>query len=58
MTLDVWVAHATRDARMRGLPALVPMLEALARATAQLREADWNADVSAASTAAPRSHDG
>jgi hypothetical protein len=58
LTLDVWVAHATRDAEARKLPALVPMLETLARATALLRAADWNPDASAGSATAAPSHGG
>jgi len=30
------------DARRRGLPELVPLIESLGRAVASLREADWN----------------
>ena len=33
-----------RDGERRGLPALRPLLEALARSTAALRAADWNID--------------
>jgi hypothetical protein len=32
------------DADRRGLPALKPLLEGLARATSSLRVADWNGD--------------
>ena len=42
MTVDEWLRHAVADAERRGLPALVPLLEMLARATATLRAADWN----------------
>lgn len=44
MTIRRWLAHAMQDADRRGLPALGPLLEALARATSALRNADWNAD--------------
>lgn len=44
MTIKVWLEHALQDADRRGLPALGPLLEALARATSALRKADWNAD--------------
>jgi hypothetical protein len=44
MTIKTWLEMATQDAERRGLPALKPLLEALARATATLRTADWNAD--------------
>lgn len=52
MTVDVWLESALRDAERRGLPALGPLLQALARATADLRAADWNDD--AAGSLAPR----
>jgi hypothetical protein len=40
MTLDDWLKMAKADAEARELPDLVPLLEALARSTAALREAD------------------
>ena len=42
MTIDDWLHWALADAERRGLPALKPLLEALARATAALRAADFN----------------
>lgn len=42
MTIDAWLEAAAADADARGLPALKPLLEALARATAALRQADFN----------------
>ena len=42
MTLDNWLQVAIADAQRRGLPALEPVLEALARATKALRAADFN----------------
>jgi hypothetical protein len=42
MQVDAWLDAARRDADRRGLPDLLPLLEALARATAALRAADWN----------------
>jgi hypothetical protein len=42
MTVAEWLAVAKADAEKRGLPDLVPALEGLARATEQLRAADWN----------------
>ncbi|HEX6163963.1 MAG TPA: class I SAM-dependent methyltransferase [Vicinamibacterales bacterium] len=42
MTIAEWLAQAKADAEKRGLPELVPMLEGLAKATEQLRAADWN----------------
>jgi hypothetical protein len=44
MTIKVWLENATQDAERRGLPALKPLLETLARATSSLRMADWNDD--------------
>lgn len=44
MTIADWLAAATADAELRGLPELIPMLEGLAQATERLRAADWNDD--------------
>ena len=44
MTVDSWLAAAIADAEQRGLPALKPILETLARSTRALREADRLAD--------------
>lgn len=38
--MDAWLRAASEDADRRGLPALKPLLETLARSTAALREAD------------------
>jgi hypothetical protein len=46
MTVDQWLQSALADADRRGLPALKPVLEALARATRALRAADFNDDAS------------
>jgi hypothetical protein len=46
MTVDSWLQGAIADAERRALPDLKPLLEALARATRLLREADWNEDAS------------
>lgn len=43
-----WLKNAVTDARDRGLPELVPLLENLAQATALLRAADWNDDAAGA----------
>jgi hypothetical protein len=40
----VWLDSAIHDVERRGLPALKPLLETLARATSALRVADWNSD--------------
>ena len=42
MTIADWLAQAKADAEKRGMPELIPMLEGLAKATEQLRAADWN----------------
>ncbi len=44
MTIKSWLDAAVQDAERRGLPALKPLLETLARATSALRSADWNDD--------------
>ena len=44
MTVDEWLEVVIADAARRGLSQLRPMLEALARATKALREADFNPD--------------
>ena len=43
MTVESWLAAAIADAERRGLTALKPILETLARSTAALREADRRA---------------
>ena len=42
MTLDDWLVAAMTDADRRDLPALKPLLGALADATRALRAASWN----------------
>jgi hypothetical protein len=42
MTVAEWLAFAKADAEKRGLKDLIPALEGLAKATEQLRKADWN----------------
>jgi hypothetical protein len=51
MTVESWLQLAVADAERRGLPALKPLFEALARSTRALREADFNdrADLPSAS---------
>ncbi len=44
MTIKTWLENAIQDAERRGLPALRPLLETLARSTSALRSADWNFD--------------
>jgi hypothetical protein len=46
MTIEAWLQAAVADAERRGVPALKPLLEALARAIASLRSADFNDDAS------------
>jgi hypothetical protein len=48
MTVDAWLQAAVADAERRGLRELKPLLEALARSTVALREADFNEDASGA----------
>ena len=56
MTVAQWLALAKADAEQRGLPDLIPVLEGLAKATTQLRAADWN-DAADLSTRSPLSED-
>ena len=42
MTVAEWLMLAKADAEKRGFPDLIPVLEGLAKATEQLRAADWN----------------
>jgi hypothetical protein len=44
VTIKTWLELAAHDAERRGLSAMRPLLEALARSTAALRMADWNDD--------------
>jgi hypothetical protein len=53
MTIKSWLDASIQDAERRGLPALRPLLEALARATAALRTADWNADAELGAPSGP-----
>jgi hypothetical protein len=57
MTIKSWLDASIQDADRRGLPALRPLLEALARATSALRSADWNADTGAEPLATSRASD-
>ena len=59
MTVAEWLAYAKADAEKRRLPDLVPLLEGLAKATEQLRQADWNetALTPTSSTRSPASED-
>jgi hypothetical protein len=51
MKIDAWLQSAVADAEQRGLPELKPLLEALAKAVAAVRAADFN--VNASSDAKP-----
>ena len=42
MTIEAWLRAAIADAEARKLPALKPLLEAIAKSTAALRQADVN----------------
>ena len=44
MTIDAWLEAVIADAEHRGLPELKVLLEALARATRALRDADFGDD--------------
>ena len=46
MTIETWLQNAVADAERRGLPELKPILEALAKATTALRDADFNVSAS------------
>ena len=49
MTVDEWLKAAVADAERRGIPALRPLLEALAASTKALRAADFNDTAGASS---------
>lgn len=50
MEIEEWLKGAVQDAERRGLAELKPLLEALARSTAALREEDRAARAADAST--------
>jgi hypothetical protein len=56
MTVEDWLENATHDAERRGLPALRPLLEGLARSMATLRAADWNLDLTGELPETPPQH--
>ena len=58
MTINLWLENAVQDADRRGLPALRPLFEALARATSALRRADWNPDATGQYDPAGAGHSG
>lgn len=47
MNIRAWLDEAVADAARRGLSQLVPLLEGLARSTAQLRAGRWYDSVDA-----------
>lgn len=53
MTVDDWLRCALADAERRNLPDLKAVLEALARATAALRAADFNDDAAGPRASSP-----
>lgn len=57
MTVKTWLDNAIHDAERRGLPALRPLLETLARSTSALRTADWNFDATGDSDSATHGRD-
>jgi hypothetical protein len=48
MTIAEWLNASREDADRRSLPALKPLLDALAKATEVLRSAPWNDEASGA----------
>jgi hypothetical protein len=57
MTIEQWLEDGKQDAYRRKMPELADLLEALARATAALRAAEWNDDA-AGDTCGPDEEDG
>lgn len=57
MTIKAWLETAIQDADRRGLTALRPILEAIARSTSALRTADWNFDATGELDETAPSHD-
>lgn len=53
MTIKTWLDTVVQDAERRGLSALRPLLETLARSTSGLRTADWNFDATGDSETLP-----
>ena len=51
--MDAWLKAAVDDAEGRGVPALRPLLESLARSTARLRAGAWNERVASRLGEAP-----
>lgn len=51
--METWLRAVCADADHRGLPALKPLLEALAQSTVALREADRTAREAAAAAGEP-----
>jgi hypothetical protein len=49
----VWLDNSSQDAERRGLAALKPLLEALARSASALRMAEWNGDATGKSSVIP-----
>lgn len=58
MTIKTWLDSAVQDAERRGLGALRPLLESLARSASALRTADWNDDASGESDMIGRTYPG
>ena len=53
MDIAAWLTAASADAERRGLPALTPLLETLARSTTALREADLTSRTTAPVSTSP-----
>lgn len=56
MTIQAWLDAAIQDADQRELPALRPVLRALASSTAALRSAAWNEDAADKTSSVSRDH--
>jgi hypothetical protein len=56
VTLSDWLDAALKDADRRGLPALRPLLEGLARSTDALRASEWNTDARDSAPRGPSDH--
>ncbi len=56
-TISTWVDRAAADATRRGLGELVPLIESLGFAIAELRAADWNDDACSTTRQDPRNRE-
>ena len=58
MTIENWLKGAILDAEARGLPALKPILETIARSTAALRAASESVEMESRADAEPPRRNG